>query len=141
MVTASEAGMYKGQNKIELARLWCKITIINPKGHVTVHPPSTPVNLENLFDTLHPAVTPKWKQLAEVLGVDEDLIDEIFTNNNGMDEECLKDILEIWLKKSSPTWKSVADVAQKIGEDQLAESLYHKRKMCCTTVLCDVCFV
>lgn len=96
---------------------------------MTVHLPSTPVNLENLLDALHPAMTPKWQQLAEVLGVDEDLMDEIFTNNSGMDEECLKDILEVWLKKSSPTWKSVADVAQKIGEDQLAESLYHKRKI------------
>ena len=76
-------------------------------------------------------MTPKWKQLAEVLGVDEDLIDEIFTNNNGIDEECLKDILDVWLKKSTPTWKGVADAAQKTGENQLAESLYHKRKTDC----------
>ena len=95
---------------------------------MTGHPPSTPVNKENLLDALHPAVTPKWRQLAEVVGVDEDLIDEIFTNNNGIDEECLKDILDVWLKKSSPTWKGVADALQRIGEDKLAESLYHKRK-------------
>ena len=95
---------------------------------MTGHPSSTPVNFENLFDALDPAVTPKWKQLAEVVRVDEDLIDEIFTNNNGIDEECLKDILKVWLKKSSPTWKSVADAVQKTGEDQLAESLYHKCK-------------
>ena len=95
---------------------------------MTGNPPSTPVNSENLFDALHPAVTPKWQQLAKMLGVDEDLTDEIFTNNNGIDEECLKDILDVWLKKSSPTWKGVADALQRIGEDQLTESLYHKRK-------------
>lgn len=102
---------------------------------MTGHPSSTPVNFENLFDALHPAVTPKWKQLAEVLRVDEDLIDEIFTNNNGIDEECLKDILDVWLKKSSPTWKGVADALQRIGEDQLAESLYVK---CKTHYICKL---
>ena len=99
------------------------------------HPPSTHVDVENLFGALHPAVTPKWKQLVKVLKVDEDLIDEIF-NNNEMDEECLKDILKnilkdilkVWIKNSSPTWKNVTDVLWKFGEDQLAESLYVKRK-------------
>ena len=113
------------------------IIILNPKGHVTGHPPSTPVNFENLFDALHPAVTPKWKQLAEVVRVDEYLIDEIFTNNNGIDEECLKDTLDVWLKKSSPTWKGVADAAQKTGENQLAESLYHKRKTDCVHLILE----
>ena len=94
---------------------------------MTGHPPSTPVNKENLLDVLHPAVTPKWRQLGEVVGVDEDLIDEIFTNNEA-DEECLKDILDVWLMKSSPAWKGVADALQRIGEDKLAESLYHERK-------------
>lgn len=59
--------------------------------------------------------------------MDEDLTDEIFTNNE-TDEECLKDILEVWLEISSPTWEGVADALHKIGEDQLAESLYVKRK-------------
>ena len=94
---------------------------------MTVHPPSIPVNLENLLDVLHPAVTSKWQQLGKVLGVDEDFIDIIFTNNE-IDEECLKEILEVWIKKSSPTWKDVADALRKTGETQLAESLYLKRK-------------
>ena len=97
------------------------------------HPPSTPVDVENLFGALHPAVTPKWKHLLKVLEVDGDLIDEIFSNE--MDEECLKDILKnilknilkVWIKNPS-TWKNVTDVLRKFGEDQLAESLYVKRK-------------
>ena len=110
-------------NIIDLAKLWGKTTILYPKGHVTGYPPSTPVNLENLFDALHPTVTPKWKLLGQVLGVDEDHIDEIFTDGE-TDEECLKNVLEVWIKKSSPTWKEVADTVQKIGENKLAESLY-----------------
>lgn len=118
---------YNWLNMVDLPKLWGKIPILNPKGLVTVHPPSTPANLENLFDALHPSVTPKWQQLGEVLGVKENLIDMIFTNNE-MDEECLKEILEVWIKKSSPAWKDVADALRKTGETQLAESLYLKCK-------------
>ena len=89
--------------------------------------PQSSINLDSLFAVLHPAVTSKWQRLAEVLGMDEDLTDEIFTNNE-TEEECLKDILDVWLKKSSPTWEGVADAVQKNGEDQLAESLYVKCK-------------
>jgi len=68
----------------------------------------------------------KWQQLGEMLGMDEDLLDEIYTNHE-MDEVCLRDMLETWFKKSvSPTWRAVTDALQKIGESQLAESLYLK---------------
>ena len=71
-------------------------------------------------------MTPKWKQLGEVIGIDDDLLDEIFTNNE-RNEECLRAVLEVWMKKS-PTWRAVADSARKIGEEQLAGSLYLKCK-------------
>ena len=89
--------------------------------------PPTPVNVENLLDALHPAITHKWKKLGESLGIDEDDLDEIFTIGE-TDEECLKDVLEVWIKKSSPTWKEVADTLKSIGEKKLAESLYIKCK-------------
>ena len=44
---------------------------VNFQGHMTDHPSSIPVNLDNLFTALYPAVTPKWQQLVEVVGVDE----------------------------------------------------------------------
>ena len=51
--------------------------------------------------------------------MDEDLLDEIFTNNE-TDEECLKVMLEVWLQKSTnPTWKDVTDALSKIGKNQL----------------------
>ena len=76
-------------------------------------------------------MTHNWKKLGESLGVDEDFIDEIYTIET--DEECLKKILKVWIKKSSPTWKEVADALQTIGENKLAESLYIK----CKTHHCD----
>jgi len=71
----------------------------------------------------------KWKQLAEVIAIDEDLVDEIFTNNEG-DKVCLRAVLEVWIKKSV-TWKTVIDSLRKIGEDELAESLPHDCKTHC----------
>ena len=51
--------------------------------------------------------------------MDEDLVDEIFTNNE-TDGECLKAMLEVWLQKSiNPTWKDVTDALSKIGKNQL----------------------
>ena len=101
---------------------------------MTDHLPSSQqssTNQDNLFAALHPAMTHNWKKLAESLGVDEDFIDEIYTIET--DEECLKKILNVWIKKSSPTWKEVADTLQTIGENKLAESLYIK----CKTHHCD----
>ena len=48
--------------------------------------------------------------------MDEDLLDEIYVNNE-TDEECLKVLLEVWLQKSTnPTWINVTDALAKIGK-------------------------
>ena len=41
-------------------------------------------------------VAPKWKSLGEALSLDEDILDEIYTNNE-TDEDCLRDMLERYL--------------------------------------------
>ena len=47
--------------------------------------------------------------------MDEDLLDEIYVNNE-MDEECLRVLLKMWLQNSTnPTWKNVTDALAKIG--------------------------
>ena len=67
--------------------------------------------------------------------MDEDLLDEIFTNNEA-DEECLRAMLEVWLQKSTnPTWKDVTDAISESREDWLAEYLYLKCKTSLTRIL------
>ena len=85
------------------------------------------INLQNVFRELLP-MTLKWKKLAEVIGIDND---EIFTNNE-RNEECLRAVVDLWMKKSPPTWETVTDFLCKIGEDQLAGSVYHKCKTNCS---------
>ena len=78
---------------------------------------------------LHPTATDKWKKLGELLRIDEDLLDEIFTNNE-TDEECLKAVLEVWLQKSTNlTWRDVTHALKRIGNVELAESLYHRSRI------------
>jgi len=85
------------------------------------------LNLDTLFTELHPTVTAKWQELGEALGIDEDLLDEIFTNN-ATDDECLRDALKQWLK-IRPACEDLSDALQKIGESQLAE-LLHPTSFC-----------
>jgi len=54
--------------------------------------------------------------------MDEDLLDEIFTNN-ATDAECLRAALKQWLQ-IHPACEDLSDALQKIGESQLAELLH-----------------
>ena len=64
-------------------------------------------------------MTAQWKKLGELLEIDEDRLDEIYTNNE-TDEECLRVMLQLWLQNPQA---NVTDALKTIGENQLAESL------------------
>ena len=68
--------------------------------------------------TLLWCVARRWKEIADGFGIDEDLVDEIFTNNE-RDEACLQDCVEQWMKLG-PTWKKLANVLRGMGEERLA---------------------
>ena len=70
--------------------------------------------------------------------MDEDLVDEIFTNNE-TDEECIKAMLEVWLQKSlNPSWKDVTDALSKIGKNQLSHLIIDESECNSLTQLtCD----
>ena len=69
---------------------------------------------------LNSAVSPKWQKLGELLEINEDKLDKIFTNNK-MNEDYLRAVLELRLQNSK--WSDMADAFPKTGEDYLAESL------------------
>ena len=64
-------------------------------------------------------VAGRWKVIAEGLGFDEDLIDEIDTNNE-MNEACLQDCVEQWVARLQPSWEALSVVLSDNGEDELA---------------------
>lgn len=73
----------------------------------------------------------KWHSLGEALLFDEDILDEIFTNNE-TDEGCLRDMLERYLEKSdmSHTWEEIEAAQKRINMEE------HGIKINTCTVLC-----
>ena len=66
---------------------------------------------------LNSAVSPKWQKLGELLEINEDKLDKIFT----MNEDYLRAVLELRLQNLK--WSDMADAFSKTGKDYLAESL------------------
>ena len=67
----------------------------------------------------------RWKMIAERLGFDEDLIDEIYTNN-GTDEACLQDCVEKWVSRLELSWEELSHVLGYLGEERLAQQALEK---------------
>ena len=69
-------------------------------------------------------VAGRWKMIASGLGFDEDLIDEIYTNN-GTDEACLQDCVEQWVSRLEPSWERLSLVLRDLGEESLAQQAWN----------------
>ena len=81
-----------------------------------------PFTLEHLLPELM-GVASKWQSLGEALSLDEDHLDEIFTNNE-TDEACLQVMLEVYLARADldHSWEEIQAALKKI-EDESALNL------------------
>ena len=83
---------------------------------------SLPFNLEQLIDHLLPVVS-KWQELGAALSLDEDILDEMYTNNE-TDEDCLHDMLERYMMRSDlkHNWEEIDAALEKVnGSGDLRE--------------------
>jgi hypothetical protein len=85
----------------------------------TVPPPepvavSECVTTDQLFSFLLPYAS-KWQPLGEALSLDEDRLDEIFTNNE-REEDCLQVMLELYMMRSDldHSWEEIQAALEKI---------------------------
>ena len=69
-------------------------------------------------------VANQWSNLAGALEFDEDLIDEIHTNNE-TDEACLQNCMEAWVERLGPSWKKLSRALREIGEKSLAQQAWN----------------
>ena len=78
-------------------------------------PSPTLFTLEHLLHELL-SLASKWQSLGEALSLDEDRLDEIFTNNE-TDEDCLKDMLEVYMVRPDldHNWEEIQRAIKKIG--------------------------
>ena len=96
-------------------------------SHTTVTPPPPvpsrkiatvavcePVTTEQLFSILLPHAS-KWQSLGLALSLDDDRLDEVFTNNE-REEDCLREMLELYTMRSDldHSWEEVHAALQKI---------------------------
>ena len=65
-------------------------------------------------------VAGRWRMIAEGLEFDEDLIDEIDTNNE-RDEDCLQDCVEKWISRLQPSWEKLSLLLTDLEEEDLAQ--------------------
>ena len=101
--------------------------------------PPTPCTVENLLPLLH-SIASEWHSLGEALSLDEDRLDEIFTNNE-TDEACLRDMLELYEKKSDSqyTWEEIVAVLKKIGQEEIAVKIQSLHVEPCKVVVICTC--
>ena len=81
-----------------------------------------PVTTEQLFSFLHPHAS-KWQSLGIALSLDEDRLDEVYTNNE-REEDCLREMLELYMMRSDldHSWEEVHTALEKIKSSR--ELLY-----------------
>ncbi|CAI8001360.1 hypothetical protein GBAR_LOCUS3172, partial [Geodia barretti] len=88
------------------------------KKNVVKATPKGPPTVDSVMSLLW-GVAGRWKEIAEGLEFDEDLIDEIDTNND-MNEGCLQVCVEMWVTKLEPSWEKLSHVLRDLGEVELA---------------------
>ena len=77
------------------------------------------INLDVLLIQLKAAITDKWYEFGEAIGVHKELLEECTRYSP---DQSLVEILDNWLRNHSgqPTWNEVAEALTKIGLQQLA---------------------
>ena len=77
------------------------------------------INLDTLLIQLKSAVTDKWYQFGEAIGVNKELLNKY---SQYPPEQNLVEILDDWLRNHSgqPSWNEIAEALEEIGLQQLA---------------------
>ena len=77
-------------------------------------------------------VASKWENLGIMLGIDSGILDTIAANNPKNCDNCLREMLKVWLKQVDPPpgWQAVVEALEVLGEPKLASEL---RQRYCTS--------
>ena len=87
--------------------------------------------LRDLLKVLCKTVAHKWGNIGAMLEIEEGKLNKVKSDNANSDD-CLREMLNLWLKKvdSKPSWSSMADALEDLGEESLAEHI--RAKYFCT---------
>ena len=85
---------------------------------------STKPKLQDIFKELLPLAA-QWQNIGILISLKPDKLDSIKKENSSSQQDCLREMLQLWDKQVDPppTWRTMADVLQELGEDRLARKL------------------
>ena len=97
----------------------------------TVHNSPVKPELKDLMTELLNTVSDKWENIGILLGIEPGKLDTIKAAES-LPQNCLREMLKIWLKRVSPppSWTAIADAVDLLGDQKLADLLrtkYHFR--------------
>ena len=115
-----------------LMMLWCDQTDPPPAKKTRldqnrVHQPPTKPELKDLLKELY-AKASEWFNIGVFLGLDTGRLNSIKTAENNIPQNCLREMLTIWLNGVPPplSWAAMADAIEQIGDPNLADQLRTK---------------
>jgi hypothetical protein len=83
--------------------------------------------LKDLLKELYTKAS-EWFNIGVLLGIDAGKLSIIKTAENHTPQNCLREMLMIWLKGISPppSWAAIVDAVEVLGDQRLAEQLRTK---------------
>ena len=98
-------------------------------GHLPVKPA-----LKDLMKELYTTSSDKWENIGIFLEIEQGKLDAIKAAENQVPQNCLREMLKIWLKRVSPppSWSAIAEAIELLGDQNLAHRLktnYHTPKL------------
>ena len=93
-------------------------------GHEQAEPPA----LRDLLKEIN-KIASKWYNLGIMLGLDDGKLDVVKADHGWSCEDCLREMLKIWLKqiKHPPSWLALAKAVEEVDEPKLAKEIKDRR--------------
>ena len=80
--------------------------------------------MKDLFKNLLPLAA-KWKSIGVLLGVKDNILQEIRRDEGDECQDCLREMLSQWLKTVNPppAWSSLVEVIEALGDPARAQQI------------------
>lgn len=84
--------------------------------------------LKDLLKELYNKAGDLWEDIGILLGIDTGTLDAIKASQNHRSQNCLREMLKVWLKRAEPppSWSAITEAVESLGDESLANSLRTK---------------
>ena len=115
------------------AKHYCNTYIQFQTATIPPEPPRPTIDtpkpdIKDLIKELYTTASDKWEFIGLLLGIKQSRLNTIKAAQSKVPENCLREMLDVWLKSVSPppSWAAIAEAIEFLGDQQLATSLKRK---------------